>query len=278
MKIGANYSNILINLLKTMDHNFVDYIKVPTALYPKCVNQFNVAIKPLLLHFACPGILEVLHPDQEKRINIEQLKYILNLTQSSVVSTHLTAHLKYFPDLKREQHSKNNILANKIRDRFLNTYKLFKDNFNIPMLIETFPYYSFAKQFLIASDPEFINDLCNCADCYLLIDISHVRVSAHYMNMDVFDYLDKLPLNRTKELHISGTSKLFTNKLLYDSHSNIDELDIKIIDYILNMSCPEYMTIEYGSEMPHLRWSKKHNDPKVLVSMIETIRNFVRRF
>lgn len=276
MKIGANYSKILVNLLKTEDLNLVDYLKVPTLRFPKCMKQFSETIKPLLLHFASPGIIEVLHPDCEQRINVEVLKKILNSTDSPVFSTHLTAHLKYFPDLKDWQHQKNDLLADKICDRFLETYLIYQTNFDIPLLIETFPYYNFANQFLIASDPEFLTELCNQADCYLLIDISHVRVSAFYMKLDVFDYISKLPLNKTKELHISGTSNLFTKKLVYDSHTNIDKFDLEIIDYILSRSNPEYLTVEYGSEMPHLRWSQRHNDPKVLISMLETVKDFVR--
>ncbi|NEP14015.1 MAG: DUF692 domain-containing protein [Symploca sp. SIO2C1] len=63
---------------------------------------------------------------------------------------------------------------------------------------------------------EFIQELLEKADCYLLLDLNNVYVSATNQGFDPFDYLNALPANRVKEIHLAGYEE--REDYLFDTH------------------------------------------------------------
>jgi len=66
------------------------------------------------------------------------------------------------------------------------------------------------------SEWAFIQGLLEKADCYLLLDINNVYVSATNQGFDSFDYLNALPANRIKEIHLAGYEE--REDYLFDTH------------------------------------------------------------
>jgi uncharacterized protein (UPF0276 family) len=67
------------------------------------------------------------------------------------------------------------------------------------------------------SEWEFINEVCARADCYLLLDVNNVIVSARNHGFSPAAYVDGLPLTRVRQLHLAGHSDLGTH--LLDDHA-----------------------------------------------------------
>ena len=65
---------------------------------------------------------------------------------------------------------------------------------------------------------EFIQGLLEQADCYLLLDLNNVYVSATNQGFDPFDYLSALPTNRVKEIHLAGYEE--REDYLFDTHGH----------------------------------------------------------
>jgi len=84
-----------------------------------------------------------------------------------------------------------------------------------PLLLEnpstyvTFPEDSY-------SEWAFLSEVCRRTGCYLLLDLNNVYVSAHNHGFSARDYLNGLPLERVRQVHLAGHSKGDT--LLIDTH------------------------------------------------------------
>jgi hypothetical protein len=280
MKLAVNFSDVLLALLKENPDLPIDYIKVPTEPFPDCFEQYFVGriFRPLLSHVNQPDVLNLLHLNHEKRINIPLLTKILELSAPLHLSTHINSKINYFPEFAPSQHRYDSKLADSIKTRFLDTVQIYRANFQVPLIIENFPYYSFASECRIGSEPEFISELCTAADCGFLLDIPHAKVSAHFLRMDILRYLDLLPLQLTKEIHVSGTLKFEGEGFLWDAHTELEPFDYDLLDYVLQRVNPDVITIEYGG-FPNYQKNLEggylilnRNDPGQLRNMINILK------
>lgn len=58
------------------------------------------------------------------------------------------------------------------------------------------------------AEPEVINRIIMETGCGLLLDVSHVRISAHHLGMGAQEYRQRLPTGRLRELHFTGLHQL----------------------------------------------------------------------
>jgi hypothetical protein len=66
------------------------------------------------------------------------------------------------------------------------------------------------------SEWAFLSALCKRTGCYLLLDINNVFVSAHNHGFSAYDYLNGIPLERVRQIHLAGHT---TNDVkLIDTH------------------------------------------------------------
>lgn len=63
---------------------------------------------------------------------------------------------------------------------------------------------------------EFINTVCEQADCYILLDVNNVYVSAHNHGFSAAEYIEKIAAERVKQLHIAGHTK--SRHYIIDTH------------------------------------------------------------
>lgn len=65
---------------------------------------------------------------------------------------------------------------------------------------------------------EFISAVSEQADCNLLIDVNNIYVNHINLGTDPVDYINALPLERIKEVHLAGYEQ--KEKYLLDAHNN----------------------------------------------------------
>lgn len=63
---------------------------------------------------------------------------------------------------------------------------------------------------------EFLHDVALGADCFILLDVNNVYVSAHNHGFDAQTYLDALPRDRVAQFHLAGHSR--QGRFLIDTH------------------------------------------------------------
>lgn len=77
------------------------------------------------------------------------------------------------------------------------------------------------------SEWEFLRSIAQQADCFILLDINNIHVSAHNHGFDPLTYLTAMPANRIQQIHLAG----HLNKGDY----SIDTHDHEIIDSVWNL-------------------------------------------
>jgi len=283
MKLTVNFSEMLLKILKKQPDLPIDYIKVPTIPFPECWTQFKRGIenRPILPHPAQPGVLALGHPEREERFNWEIIQAIIDQTDPPYLSTHLEARVEYFPEFSQLQQQVDPKLQEALEARFVEAALEVKRFIKRPLILENFPYYSWWRHYRVASEPDFIREVCKRADCNFLLDIAHARCSAWYLKLDPLEYLKALPLERLQEIHLSGI--IMRPEGMRDSHTPLDEIGYQLLDEVLKLAKPEMLTIEYGGMPDRIAISLQdefepldRNQPEALLEMIRRVRGMIK--
>ncbi len=111
--------------------------------------------------------------------------------------------------------------------------------------------------------PERIAHVLHATGCGLLLDIAHARLSAERLGMDVQAYLSRLPLDRVVQLHVSGPR--VHNGRLFDAHEPLQDVDYRLLEFVLAQTRPKAITLEYIRDPAAL-----HDQLRCLRSILDT--------
>ena len=99
--------------------------------------------------------------------------------------------------------------------------------------------------------PELLGQVLDKTGCGLLLDLGHARVAAQHNHQPVYDYLGRLPLDKTRQIHVSGPRP--RDGILYDAHQPLADEDYNLLEWALAHTQPEVVTLEYYQEKEPLR-------------------------
>ncbi len=112
----------------------------------------------------------------------------LCFTQANDVNSHDLLPLPYTEDA-----------INHVADRI----KQVQDHIGQQMLIENVSSYLTYKESGM-TEWEFYNEVCQRADCFMLLDINNIYVSARNHQFDANDYLNAIDPKRVRQIHLAG--------------------------------------------------------------------------
>lgn len=259
MKYGCNYSKELIDLLKS-DVNICDYIKIGAFGNTQALLDKAYSKKPLLIHgfgwFERGGMPDLGILDYN-RMNDELQQY-----ESPFVGMHIMAF------------DKDCDVNKNIVEHIISNFQEIQESLDVPLLLENMDYseyYTYETTVKETVYPLTIKKVIEASDAYLLFDLSHARVSAYQLGIDIYDYIDALPLERLKEIHFSGS--FYSEKEGFmDIHGIMNENDFEVARYIAahhkvrTSNCLEVITLEYGVAI------KGHTDKEAIRSQLIQLR------
>jgi uncharacterized protein (UPF0276 family) len=140
----------------------------------------------------------------------------------------------------------NQQTLNHCADRILQIQDLFGER----ILIENVSSYM-AFQNTEISEVDFINALVEKADCYLLTDVNNIYVNQINQGLDAEYYIDNLPIDRIKEIHLAGYQQ--KDNYLLDAHNNpVSEPVWKLYQRLINRKKDIPTLIEWDNDIPAL--------------------------
>ncbi len=96
-----------------------------------------------------------------------------------------------------------------------------QDKLKRQILIENVSsYVTFTQSTL--TEWQFLAELCQRADCGLLLDVNNVFVSAFNHSFDAAEFIDGIPVGRVGQIHLAGHSDYGTHLLDTHDHSVCD--------------------------------------------------------
>lgn len=101
------------------------------------------------------------------------------------------------------------------------------------------------------SEIEFINALAEQADCDLLIDVNNIYVNQLNHGLDAEAYIDQLPLDRIKEIHLAGYQQ--QDNFVLDAHNNpVSEPVWQLYQRLIEKRPSIPTLIEWDNDIPPL--------------------------
>jgi hypothetical protein len=101
------------------------------------------------------------------------------------------------------------------------------------------------------SEIEFINALAEQADCDLLIDVNNIYVNQLNHGLDSKAYIDQLPLERVKEIHLAGYQQ--QENFVLDAHNNpVSEPVWQLYQRLIKKQPSIPTLIEWDNDIPPL--------------------------
>jgi uncharacterized protein (UPF0276 family) len=120
----------------------------------------------------------------------------------------------------------------------------------VPLILENLDYCPGGAYEHIC-EPAFIAAVLSETGAGLLLDLAHAQVSASRLGLPIETYLSQLPLDRVRQLHISGPR--MRDGLLFDAHEALLDEDYALLEWVLQRTQPLALTLEYNREEAELR-------------------------
>jgi len=133
----------------------------------------------------------------------------------------------------------------------------------VPILIENLDYNP-TKAYEYVCEPGFIRQVMDETDTFLLFDLAHARVTAHALGITVEDYIDQLPLDKIRQIHLNRPG--WRGGRMLDSHLALEANDYQLFDQVLQRCQPWAVTLEYNKDHALIR------------SQIERLRDILSKY
>lgn len=116
--------------------------------------------------------------------------------------------------------------------------------FPVPILIENSPLY-FSYPTSTMSQAEFMSRILDECSCGMLLDLAHLAISAETVGFLAEDEVERYPLEKTTEIHISGIDQQPDGA--WDNHAiRAPEQIFSLLDRVLKRARPKAITMEYN--------------------------------
>ena len=156
---------------------------------------------------------------------------------------------------------------NRLTERLIDDVRYVAQHVGAERVIAENLIYRGHKHNMIRStaQPSVIRTVLEETDCGLLLDLSHARISAHYLEVEeadinLWDYLAALPTQRLKELHLTG---IHYHRGELSDHLSLTDYDWELTEkaferiYSGAWGRPETVAFEYGGIGPIFNWRSR---------------------
>jgi len=201
MQLAANYSAPLAEMVRSGQLG-LSRLKCP--MIPHVLARAE-ALLPTYVHFplvAGSGQGDATVDDTGEAPDWAEIEALLARTGTPHVNLHLTALARRFPRIAAD--SRGSADAGQVAEVFARDVLPVVRRFGAErVIVENDPPLggaNLACSFL----PEAIRQVVEESGCGLLLDLAHVRLAAQHLGLDPREYAAALPLERVREMHVSG--------------------------------------------------------------------------
>ncbi len=123
-----------------------------------------------------------------------------------------------------------------------------------PLLLENIFYQYIFPLKSGFSEPAFIREVVEGADCGFLLDLTNLQINAANFGFDPYAWLDEAPLDRTVEIHVAGSEKRmyggWSGKWI-DTHSQpVPDEVWRLVEYVVARAPVKAVLLERDQNYP----------------------------
>jgi len=275
MKLAINYSP-QARRLADQQRIELDLFKCPPAsdpvvkAYAPALLQDALASRPIYVHFP-------LHAGDGSIAGAswDEIEEVLDQTETPSVNVHLQAQTKDFPGMTADTHAHEDVA--RLTNGFLKDITALTERFGPERVIVENVVYRGAEGKVLypCVDPAIISQVVTQTQCGLLLDTAHARLTCLALGIDTKDYIQRLPVSRLKELHVTGAQ--FDGTRLRDSMPMGQE-DWEVVEWVLqqvregHFAVPWVLAFEYGGVGPAFEW---RSEASVIAKQLPRLRELI---
>ncbi len=242
MKFALNYSPQAAELVRQQKID-IDLYKCPPwdNLVPKAQAQ-----KPAYIHFEFQAGW---HRVEQAQLRAAEMW--LARTGTRFVNTHIVPRVEDLSD----PDDADALIALVLKDLMplvdhFGADRVIAENIPFPETMRVMPRLSV--------DLAVITQIIESSDCGLLLDIGHARRTAEHLAIDPRNYINRLPVHRLREIHITGLG--YNAEGLRTDHMPMREDDWELFGWVLDQlgsdgwSAPDIIACEYGGIGSMFEW------------------------
>jgi len=260
MQLAINFSNAAAELLAAGKIR-LDRFKTPD--WPDMISAASKFL-PVAVHF---GIN--VGADDSFTTDWAQADRIAHETHTKLINVHLAPRAKDFPDPDPRA------VANRLITDVCKAAAFFGPD---RVMAENIPLGNPEENFAPACvDPVVIAEVLAESGAGLLLDISHARLSAMHLGIDERDYLESLPVERIREMHVTGLQTV--DGRLRD-HMPFTPADWEITRWAFDRiaagdwATPDIVAFEYGGVGGKFEW---RTDRAAIAEQVPILYDLVHR-
>jgi hypothetical protein len=237
-----HYTHILaekppVDWFEIISENFLVDGGRPRDVLDRILDQYQVVMHGVSLYFGSP--------DKSDREHLKRLKKLVRHTATPWVSDHLcwgSVDGTYTHDLLPMPYT---LASAKAAARKI---QMVRDILEVPIVVENLSsYVEFVSSTM--TEWEFLCEVLDRADCYMLLDVNNVYVSSENHGFDPRVYIDSLPVDRIAQLHIAGHSR-YENYII-DTHDRAPCTDVwALFEHTISRTGLIPVLLEWDAHIP----------------------------
>lgn len=137
-------------------------------------------------------------------------------------------------------------------DHLVDRIRRVQDHLGMPVALENISYYLVPGG--DAPEHEWVAEVVERADCGLLLDVNNVWVNAQNHDLDPYEILRTMPLDRVVHLHVAGGERLARfDDLVIDTHgTDVSPKVVELMQWVLERTGPRPVVYERDHDIPEL--------------------------
>jgi uncharacterized protein (UPF0276 family) len=226
MKFAVNYSREAGDLVRE-GRIEVDYFKCPA--WPDLIADAR-ALRPVYVHLPLEvgrGIGRPLNTEANQAADWSDIETFLTETETPFVNLHLLPRVKHHPDIRPNSIDPGDVDC--IVECVVKDVRAAVEHFGAERVIIENDNGGGGRLLHLSLLPAFVSRVVEEADCGFLFDLSHARMAAKELGIDAKEYIRALPLQRIREIHVTGL-QYFTGQWLDSARAA--GVDTETIDWL----------------------------------------------
>ena len=246
MEFAVNYSPPLAELVKQGQVR-IDRYKCPA--WPDLLAEAKQSL-PIYIHFALGvGDGSGMPYDSETKgpADLDRIAGLLESSGTPLVNTHLIAPARSYPEIpmdSREPRHIRQVVDTTLRDLEPLLKRFGPERVTMENVIDEYGWLTASVL------PEAFHQVLDESGCGFLFDLSHARLAARNLGLAERDYINALPLDRLREMHVTGLEMLDGELLALvqkagDPYNLAASMTGRFIDHVAMSEC----------DWPELAWA-----------------------
>jgi uncharacterized protein (UPF0276 family) len=204
MQFAVNYSREAADLVRSGQIQ-VDHFKCPA--WPELIATVQ-KVRPAYVHFPLVvglGIGDAVDTETHQAADWRTVETLLAQTETPLVNVHLAPTTMDYPDIPAETTDPAHVEM--LTDHTIRDVDAIVKRFGQERVIVENIHDEGGTYLRCALLPQVIRRVTQETGCGFLLDLSHARLAAHCLGVDAREYTNALPVERIREIHITGLQR-----------------------------------------------------------------------